>query len=410
MEEGKKIQNSIGLGLDEPFVCIHNREAGYHKHIVNQKYRESQITSFLPAIEYLIKNKFRVVRIGDASMAPLPSIPGLIDLTQMRNKHPLTDIWMGTHCVFMMCHPSGPLSIPIAFNGPPVLIVNLVDHPTYPMHPQDRYILKPIRIRHQGGRLLDFNERMLVMRHHPRDKDFEYYGLDIHPNSADEILDATEEMVEDISKGNGVDRTTPLQRAFRQTARQWNRLYSTFRSFEPYYLFNMPLSNRYLERYAGLLVKESLTTGKTLFQEGKLDEAHTYFGDILQVNPENHEALNNMGTVFYAKGDLSAAETRFLKAFSFSPDDDDILLNLIDLYIGQKRWREAIPLLERYLTHQCSDYERLNQLAVAYMEYDASHKAVPILLRSLAIEPEQAIVHEALYTLQLMSPASPTRG
>ena len=202
IEAGKSIQDAIGLGHDEPFVCIHNREAGYHKHIVNQRYRDSPISSFLPAVEYLVKNKFRVVRIGDPSMTPLPAMPGVIDLTQMKSKHPLTDIWMGTHCVFMMCHPSGPLNIPIAFNGPPVLLINLVDHPTYPMHHQDRYILKPIRIRHQGGRLLDFNERMLVMRHHPRDRDFEHFGLDILPNSADELLDATEEMVEDLAKGN----------------------------------------------------------------------------------------------------------------------------------------------------------------------------------------------------------------
>ena len=166
-------------------MCIHNREAGYHKHITNQFYRDAPVSSLIPFIQYLLRKNYRVVRIGDSSMTPLPALPGLFDLTQMDNKHPLTDIWMATHCRFMLCHPSGPVIIPIAFNGSPILLVNLVDHPTYPMHPQDRYILKPIRVHHQGGRLLDFNERMLVMRHHSHD-------MEIIPNSADDILEAVE--------------------------------------------------------------------------------------------------------------------------------------------------------------------------------------------------------------------------
>ncbi len=285
IEEGKRFQESIGLAAEEPFVCVHNREAGYHQHITNQYYRDSQITSFIPAIQFLLRKNIRVVRIGDPSMTPLPAMPGLIDLPQLKNKPLLTDTWMATRCMFMLCSPSGPLTIPIVFNGPPVLIINLVDHPTYPMNAFDRYILKPIRIRHQGGRLLNFNERMLVMRHHPRDKDFERFGLDVIPNSADEILDAVEEMVVDLEKGTGVDTTTRLQQAFKAQAKHWHELYSVFRSYEPYHLFNMLLSNRYLERYSPLLSKEFLLRGEELFQAGNPEEAQTFFEEIVQANP-----------------------------------------------------------------------------------------------------------------------------
>jgi putative glycosyltransferase (TIGR04372 family) len=253
IEEGKRIQENIGIGADEPFVFIHNREAGYHPHITNQHYRDSQVSSFIPAIRYLLQKNFRVVRIGDPSMTPLPAMTGLFDLSQMKDKPPLMDIWMGIRCAFMVGHPSGPCAIPTVFKGPPVLLVNLVDHPTYPMNALDRYIMKPIRVKHQGKRLLNFNERMLAMRHHPRDKDFERFGFDIIPNSEDEILEAVEEMVEDIEKGTGVDMTTRLQKAFRETAKRWDELYSVIRSYEPYHLFKLPLSNRYLERYSCLL-------------------------------------------------------------------------------------------------------------------------------------------------------------
>ncbi|MGA2331132.1 MAG: TIGR04372 family glycosyltransferase [Syntrophales bacterium] len=400
IEEGKRIQENIGIGTDEPFICIHNRDAGYHPHITNQKYRDSQVSSFIPAIQFLLQKKFRVVRIGDESMTPLPAMPGLFDLTQMKNKHPLTDIWIGSRCLFMLCHPSGPLNIPIAFNGPPVLIVNLVDHPTYPMNALDRYILKPIRIKHQGGRLLNFNERMLVMRHHPRDNDFDRFGLDIIPNSADEILDAVEEMVLDIEKGTGVDTTTRLQQAFKEQAKQWHELYSVCRSYEPYHLFNMPLSNRYLERYSQLLFKESLLRGEELFQAGNLKEAQTFFAEIVQANPEHYEAMNNLATILYTQGDISSAENLYLEALSLKNDDDDILLNIADLYFNLRRWKDAVPFLERYLNPPCRDHVRMNQLALAYMELGSPQQAIQILIKSLEIRPDQTSIRNALETLQ----------
>lgn len=400
IREGEQIQQSIGLDADEPFICIHNREEGYHKHITNQHYRDSRIDSFLPAIEFLLKMNFRVVRIGDPSMTPLPALPGLIDLTQLKDKHPLTDIWIGSRCRFMLCHPSGPTSIPIVFHGPPLLLVNLVDHPTYPMNPLDRYILKPIRVKHQGDRLLNFNERMLVMRHHPRDRDFERYGLDIIPNSPEEILEAVEEMVEDLAKGTAVDTTTLLQQAFREQAKHWHELYSVFRSYELYHIFNMPLSNRYLARYSFLLYKQSLTRGEELFQAGELEEARAFFEDILRANPGHSEAINNLGTILYRQGDVSSAEQLFLTAFSFNSDDDDILLNIIDLYLNRKNWGDAVPFLERYLRPHCRDYVRMNQLALAYMELDAHHKAIPILIKSLEVMPDQPSVRAVLRELQ----------
>lgn len=283
--EGRRIQEKIGIAADEPFVCVHNREAGYHAYVTNQTYRDSEISSFIPAIQCLVRKKFRVVRLGDPSMTPLPEMPGVIDLTQAKDKHPLTDIWLGTRCAFFLCSPSGPRNIATAFNGPPVLLVNLVDHPPYPMNSFDRFILKQVRVKHQGGRLLDFNERMLVMRFHPRDKDFERFGLDILPSTEDEILEATEEMVEDLEKGTGIDTTTRLQTTFREIARRWNELYGLIRSYEPYYVFRMPLSNRYLERHSHLLFRESKPWSKGPFPAGDPGEVQTLFDMGLRPNP-----------------------------------------------------------------------------------------------------------------------------
>ena len=75
-------------------------------------------------------------------------------------------------------------------------------------------------------------------------------------------------------------------------------------------------------------------------------------------------------------------------------------MNLIDLYVDQKRWIAAIPFLKKYLPQERSDYGRFNQLALAYMESGLGHEAIPILLKPLEIEPNQTDIREVLGTLQ----------
>lgn len=53
--------------------------------------------------------------------------------------------------------------------------------------------------------------------------------------------------------------------------------------------------------------------------------------------------MNNLGTILYTQGDISSAEKLYLKTFSLR-NDDNILLNIVDLYFNLKRWTDVIPL------------------------------------------------------------------
>lgn len=149
-----------------------------------------------------------------------------------------------------------------------------------------------------------------------------------------------------------------------------------------------------------------LSRGEELFQSGKLEEARIFFEQIIQANPQHYEAMNNLGTVFYEQGDILAAEKHYQKAFSLKGDDVDVLSNLADLYINLKRWEDAISFLEHYLHQLPQDYNRLNQLALAYMESGEHEQAIPILERSLEIQPAQESIRNVLKTLQSMAPVT----
>ena len=145
---------------------------------------------------------------------------------------------------------------------------------------------------------------------------------------------------------------------------------------------------------------DAIILGEELFQSGKLDEAQTIFKEILQSNPEHYEAMNDLGTVFYLKGDISSAEDCYLKAYSIKNDNDDVLLNITDLYLNAKKWNDALPFIESYIRRNNNDFSRLNQLALIHMESGRTGQAIPLLESSLKIQPDQESIQNVLKTLK----------
>jgi tetratricopeptide (TPR) repeat protein len=147
----------------------------------------------------------------------------------------------------------------------------------------------------------------------------------------------------------------------------------------------------------------NLTRGESYVQEGNLDDAQTIFEEILRSNPESCLAMNDLGTVFYLKGDISSAENYYLKAYSLQNDNRDILLNLTDLYLNVKRWKDASAFLEIYLKANDNDFNRINQLALIHMESGRMERAIPLLEKSLQIQPDQPAIEDILKTLKSKS-------
>lgn len=250
--QGRDFQKHLGVPLDEPFVALHIREPGYIK-LDHHDHRNSNVADYQPAIDYLVKEGYWVVRLGDRSMTPLPRQPKVIDLPFINMGPNLADIWFSIKCRFMLGNTSGPVLLPLVFNGPPRLMVNWVEGTTVSLNDQDRYIIKPIRVKSQGDRLLTFREIMFFGNSMLRAERYEQAGLEIIDNTTEEILEAVKEMVRDIQNGVGVDPAHPRQVEYRSIALEWHRMKSLKGECEPAYLYGPPVSNGFLERYPDLL-------------------------------------------------------------------------------------------------------------------------------------------------------------
>ena len=147
-------------------------------------------------------------------------------------------------------------------------------------------------------------------------------------------------------------------------------------------------------------MEERLKEGEALFAEGKIGEAKKVFDDLLKENPESPESLNNLGVIFFSQNKFSEAEDYFLKAIAIKENYFEALLNLSNLRQIGRRWEEASALLEKCNALDNQDPQLLTQLGIAYLKMGANEKAIPVLKKSLQLNPEQKNVMESIRSLE----------
>jgi glycosyltransferase involved in cell wall biosynthesis len=77
--------------------------------------------------------------------------------------------------------------------------------------------------------------------------------------------------------------------------------------------------------------KEKLKEGEALFAEGKIEEAERCFLSIIERDPKNKEAYNNLGVIAFQKNDLETAYHHFRTALKIDPLYRDVLDNMSNI-------------------------------------------------------------------------------
>jgi putative glycosyltransferase (TIGR04372 family) len=207
---GLQIERELGINHDQPIVCLHSRESGYLPHLSYHSYRDASIINFNEAIDFLIESGFSVVRIGDTSMTPLTPRQGLHDIAVIPDKHPLCDIWFCVRSRFMIGTTSGPLNIPMYFNDPPLLVVNVIPAIQTLCKHMSRFMPKLLYSK-KLGRNLSMREARIANFDFTTAKMYEDREIEVIENSSEDILDAVREMVFDLNGDAGHLLQHPLQ-------------------------------------------------------------------------------------------------------------------------------------------------------------------------------------------------------
>jgi len=93
---GKRECRRMSLPDDAWFVCLHVREGGWHKDLMDE--RNASIGNYLEAIREVTSRGGWVVRMGDASMTRLPPMERVIDYPFTPSKSYAMDLYLIAEC------------------------------------------------------------------------------------------------------------------------------------------------------------------------------------------------------------------------------------------------------------------------------------------------------------------------
>jgi len=107
-----------------------------------------------------------------------------------------------------------------------------------------------------------------------------------------------------------------------------------------------------------------IKNGEKLYSDGNVDQAKTIFESVIEKQPSNYMALNNLGVIYYNEGDIATAEQYFLKAIATNEDYTDAILNLALLFIESSKIEKACLCLEKYTSINPNEnlFKTLSQL------------------------------------------------
>lgn len=134
-------------------------------------------------------------------------------------------------------------------------------------------------------------------------------------------------------------------------------------------------------------VAAQLQRAITLHQQGNLLEAGEIYRDILAADPDQVDALNLMGVVMQAAGDLETAEQLLARATELAPDYFAPFANLGNVLQVAGRVTDAITAFRTALELNPQSVESANNLASALNESAAHDDALAASEKALALLP-----------------------
>ena len=194
----KQTFNKLYKVFDKKFVCLHTRDENYRNDKEKRSFRNSQIDSYIPAIQFLIEKGYVVIRIGNHNSDKINFVDD--NFLEINNKEPQNffDVFLIKNCVFFIGTQSGPVDVSFMFDKPTLLTNSNTCYMTFPRNFKDRIIFKrPIL----NGRTIGINDHLnLPFKYHnylENNGDLEYYD-----NTPNEILESVKEFLINLETNN----------------------------------------------------------------------------------------------------------------------------------------------------------------------------------------------------------------
>jgi tetratricopeptide (TPR) repeat protein len=137
--------------------------------------------------------------------------------------------------------------------------------------------------------------------------------------------------------------------------------------------------------------------GRAYYTRSRIPEAKAAFERVLQLNPNDAKAENNLGLVLESEAHPAEAIEAYKQAIAWQensePRNEQPYLNLGGLLLDQDRAEEALPLLEEAVRLAPANSLCRMKLGMAYLRTSRLDKAQIQLEEAARLDPENAAIH-----------------
>ena len=116
-------------------------------------------------------------------------------------------------------------------------------------------------------------------------------------------------------------------------------------------------------------------TGIAYQQLSEFASARRYYEKSIKINPKYAEAINNLGTVFYAQKSYRRAVEQYRKALRLEPQSASFLSNLGTVYFARKNYNEALLAYQQALALDADIFEHHNSVGTTLQDQSVEEKA-----------------------------------
>jgi tetratricopeptide (TPR) repeat protein len=139
--------------------------------------------------------------------------------------------------------------------------------------------------------------------------------------------------------------------------------------------------------------------GNSFFSQGQYDSALTYYERVLKIDPNNSSGLYNKGLAHFQKKDYKKSMEFLRKCISLYPDNTDAVMVLGDNYYLQENYNEAIVWYKQAYDKGARKSGLLKVMAYIYEVQNQKSKAIQFYKETLEQDSSLVDVYDHLAEL-----------
>ena len=141
-------------------------------------------------------------------------------------------------------------------------------------------------------------------------------------------------------------------------------------------------------------------------RQRKYRTAEKQYQTILEKDPNNLDALSNLGVVYFRTGKIGTAESTLKKALAIAPNDDFVLTTLGIVHYRQSRFDDALGELRKAIEINPNSATAHNYLGITASQKGRQQEAEKEMLQAIAKDPNYVRARIELYSALLLLSSS----